>query len=184
MKKSVLVVLADGFEEIEAVTPIDILRRAGLDVTVAGLDKLEVAGQSGLKIRADLTLDRFEGLPDAVVLPGGAQGASNLGASSSLSALLVKMREKKRLIAAICAAPALVLARQGFLNGRKATAYPGYEKNFSSEIAFSDARVVVDGDLVTSRGPGTALEFSLELVRRLVDDKTAADILAKTLARV
>lgn len=184
MKKSVLVVLADGFEEIEAVTPIDILRRAGLDVTVAGLDKLEITGANGIRIKADVELDKFSNLPDAVVLPGGAQGASNLGQSDSVKALLTRMRDGKRLIGAICAAPALVLARQGFLDGKKATCYPGYEKNFGFGITFSESRVVVDGDVVTSRGPGTAFEFSIELVRRLMDEKTAVSILEKTLARV
>ncbi len=183
MKKSALVILADGFEEIEAVTPIDILRRAGVDVTVAGLGGIEITGTNGVTFRADTMLEDFKGLPDAVVLPGGARGASNLGESAAVKAFLVRMRDAKKLIAAICAAPALVLGRHGFLDGRKATCYPGYEKNFGSRITFSDARVVVDGDIVTSRGPGTSLEFSLELVRILVGAETAAGILEKTLAK-
>lgn len=183
MKKKVLVILADGFEEIEAVTPIDILRRAGLDVVVAGLGKTEITGTNGLTVRAEIALEAFEGLPDAVVLPGGARGASNLSESAAVKALLTRMRDEKRLIAAICAAPALVLGRHGFLDGKKATGYPGYEKNFGPRVTFSESRVVSDGDIVTSRGPGTALEFSLEIVRRLVDAPTAAVILEQTLAK-
>ncbi len=184
MAKTALVILADGFEEIEAVTPIDILRRAGVQVTVAGLDKDVVTGSNGIRVQADLVLDRYEGLPDAVVLPGGAQGASNLSNSLHVKNLLTRMRNADRLIAAICAAPALVLARNGFLDGKTATCYPGYEKNFAASITFSADRVVSDGQLLTSRGPGTALEFSLELVRRLAGSATADAILLKTLAKV
>ncbi len=184
MKKTAVVVLAEGFEEIEAVTPVDILRRAGLTVTLAGLGKTQIKGANGITLHADMTLESFTGLPDAVVLPGGALGASNLGESAAVKALLTRMRDAKKLIAAICASPAMVLARQGFLDGKKATCYPGYEKNFSSRITFSDARVVVDGNVVTSRGPGTSLEFSLELVRLLVGEDVAADILEKTIAKI
>ncbi|HTL70618.1 MAG TPA: DJ-1 family glyoxalase III [Candidatus Eisenbacteria bacterium] len=183
MKKTVLVALADGFEEIEAVTPIDVLRRAGVEVTVAGVGKDVVTGANGVKIQADLRLEDYGGLPDAVVLPGGAMGAANLRDSQAVSGLLKRMKENGRLIAAICASPGVVLARQGYLDGKSATCYPGYEKNFPSSARYSAERVVGDGHLVTSRGPGTALEFSLELVRRLVDAPTADKILQATLAK-
>lgn len=183
MKKTVLVPLADGFEEIEAVTPIDILRRAELDVIVAGVGKKEVTGSRGLKVFADTTIEEFHGLPDAVVLPGGAQGASNLKRSPAVADLLARMKGEGRLIAAICASPAVVLAGSGVLEGKKATCYPGYEKNFGPGTTFSDARVVVDGRVITSRGPGTAMEFALDLVRALVDDATAERLRAALVAR-
>ncbi len=184
MKKTVLVALADGFEEIEAVTPIDILRRAGLEVLVAGVGKQELTGSNGIRIRADIELEKYAGpLPDAIVLPGGAQGASNLAASQAVSALLGRMRDQGRLVAAICAAPAVVLAKSGLLEGKTATCYPGYEKNFGPGITFSPERVVTDGRVITSRGPGSAMEFALEIVRDLVDSATAERLTRALVAR-
>ena len=184
MKKAVLVALADGFEEIEAVTPIDILRRAGLEVLVAGVGKTELTGSNGIRLRADLELEKYAGpLPDAIVLPGGAQGASNLAASKAVSALLERMRGEGRLIAAICAAPAVVLGRTGLLDGKTATCYPGYEKNFGPSVSFSQERVVTDGRVITSRGPGSAMEFALEIVRELVDPATAERLTRALVAR-
>lgn len=183
MKKQIVVLLADGFEEIEAVTPVDILRRAGCEVTVAGVGKDLVTGANGLQIKVDVLIEQYEGLPDAVVLPGGAQGATNLRNSDIVLSLLDRMKQADRLVGAICAAPGVVLPKTGILKGKKATCYPGYERNFGYETTFSPDRVVTDGKLVTSRGPGTALEFSIELVRRLVSDEVADDILKKTLAK-
>ena len=184
MSKKAVVLLAEGFEEIEAVTPIDILRRAGVEVTIAGLGSLEVTGAKGITLKADIELEKYKELPDAVILPGGSQGASNLGHSEAVRALLLRMNENQKIIAAICAAPAMTLVKPGILNGKTATCYPGYEKNFTASTRFSEARVVKDGRVITSRGPGTALEFSLELVRQLVDEATAETILQKTLAKV
>ena len=180
MQKTVLVALADGFEEIEAVTPIDILRRAGVNVIVAGVGKTDVTGAQGLVIKTDVQLESYQGLPDALVLPGGAQGAANLRDSEALSALIARLKDTDRVIGAICAAPAVVLSKTGVMDGKKATCYPGYEKTMGPSIRFSGDRVVRDGRLITSRGPGTALEFSLELVRQLVDSATADNILQKT----
>lgn len=168
MGKRVLVILADGFEEIEAITPIDVLRRAGLEVTLAGLSGKMVTGAHGIKFQADVLLDEYKDLPDAVVLPGGMPGAQNLGQSPKVAEIIKKMNSQQKIIGAICAAPALALAPTGILDGKKATCYPGFERNFSSSIAFSNDRVVVDGNVITSRGPGSALEFSLELVEKLV----------------
>ncbi len=173
MAKKVLVVLADGFEEIEAITPIDVLRRAGLDVVIAGVGKKEIPGAHGIKITADVVLEQFQGLPDAIVLPGGLPGAENLAKSAALEQLIRKMDEAKKMIGAICAAPSLVLAQKGFLEGRKATCYPGFEKNFGGKTTFSPDRVVRDGNLITSRGPGSAFEFALELVEQLVGAQAA-----------
>ena len=184
MKKTVLIVLAEGFEEIEAVTPIDVFRRAGFEVTVAGEGSSVVEGAHGIRISTDILMSDFHGLPDAVVLPGGMPGAENLAKSKILSDLLSKMSKENRWIAAICAAPAKVLAPLGLLKGKKATCYPGYEKELTASGAiFSTDRVVVDGQVITSRGPGTALEFSLEFVRNLADDKTADKLVKALLAK-
>lgn len=165
--KKVLVILAEGFEEIEAITPIDVLKRAGLEVVTAGVRSKQVTGAHGIKLETDLLLSDYPGLPDAVILPGGLPGAQNLADSAEVTELVRKMNDQKKIVGAICAAPALVLAPKGILNGKKATCYPGFEKNFSSKVSFSTERVIVDGHIVTSKGPGSALEFALELVRIL-----------------
>ncbi|MBI1978359.1 MAG: DJ-1/PfpI family protein [Candidatus Omnitrophica bacterium] len=168
MAKKVLVILADGFEEIEAVTPIDVLRRAGVEVILAGLSGKVVTGAHGIKFQTDVTLDEYKDLPDAMVLPGGMPGAQNLGKSPKVAELVKKMNSQNKIVGAICAAPALAVAPTGILNGRKATCYPGFEKDFPSQVTFSTDRVVVDGNVITSRGPGSAFEFALELVEKLV----------------
>lgn len=181
--KKVLLVLTDGFEEIEAVTPMDILRRAGFEVTVAGLEKKEVTGSHGIRITADLLLKDMKETPDALVLPGGP-GADHLGKSQELKAVIQYLLSGGKTVGAICAAPGVVLARNGFLKGKKATCFPGYEEDLKAGGAvFSAARVVADGQVVTSRGAGTAEEFSLELVRVLAGAEKASEIAGKILAR-
>ena len=183
MAKKVLVILADGFEEIEAITPIDVLRRAGLEVAVAGLSARTVTGAHGVTFQADLLLENYQDLPDAVVLPGGMPGAKNLGESKKVAEIVKNMNSQKKVIGAICAAPALVLVPTGILEGRKATCYPGFEKNFPATVAFSPDRVVVDGHVITSRGPGSALEFALELVEHLAGRETSEALSEGLLAR-
>ena len=173
MAKKVLVILADGFEEIEGVTPIDVLRRAGLEVTLAGLSGKTITGSHGVKFQSDMTLDEYRDLPDALILPGGMPGAKNLGESKKVAELIKRMNRQQKMIGAICAAPALAVAPTGILEGKRATCYPGFEKHFSSSVALSDDRVVVDGNIITSRGPGSALEFALELVEQLVGREKA-----------
>lgn len=184
MAKKVLIILAEGFEEVEAITPIDVLRRAGLEVTVAGLPEKVVTGAHGIKIQADILLSGYKGLPDAVILPGGMPGAKNLAESLEVTDLVKKMNTNKKVVAAICAAPALALAPTGILKGRKATCYPGFEKNFPASVEFSKERVVVDGHVITSSGPGSALEFSLELVEQLVGKEKAQALKEGLLAKV
>ena len=176
MSKKVLVVLANGFEEIEAVSIIDVLRRADLEVTAAGLDKREVTGSHGITIKTDTTLEEYKTKPDAVILPGGMPGAENLSKSIILKTLLEDMRKSQKLIGAICAAPAVALAAHGLLDGKKATCYPGYENKFSRQIQFSTDRVVCDGNIITSRGPGTAIEFSLAIVSQLLGPQKSEDL--------
>ena len=184
MTKKVLVLLADGFEEIEAITSIDVLRRAGLNVQTAGVGKKEITGAHEIKIIADVLLENTYEIPDAVVLPGGMPGAANLRKSSAVTQLLQRMKNSGKLIGAICASPAVVLSPQGILDGKKAVCYPGFESDFSSKVKVSEDRVVKDGLVITSRGPGTALEFSLELVSQLVDKETAQKLAQGMLLKV
>ncbi len=183
MNKKVLVVLAEGFEEIEAVTPIDVLRRAGLDVTTAGIGGLRITGAHGITIEADTTIDAVRELPDAIVLPGGLPGAENLAKSEALNRILEQMDAEGRHIGAICAAPAVALAPTGILDGRSATCYPGFEERFSDAIRFSSDRVVADGNVITSRGPGTALEFALALAGVLAGAEKRTDLSRGMLTR-
>ena len=174
-------VLTDGFEEIEAVTLIDILRRAGLQVLVAGLEKREVTGSHGIRLTADLLLKEMKETPDAIVLPGGP-GADSLGKSAEVKAIVQHLYSAGKTVAAICAAPAVVLAPAGILDGKKATCFPGMEGAFGPKTTFSKERVVTDGNVITSRGAGTAMEFSLELVRKLVGAAKANEVAEKILA--
>lgn len=182
MTKTALVVLADGFEEMEAIAPVDVLRRAGIRVTVAGLSDRIVKSSRGLSVQAEMLLkDYQEDLPDVVILPGGLPGSENLAKSSQLAVFIQKMHDAQKLIAAICAAPARVLAPIGVLDGKKATCYPGCEADFSSRTVYSKDRVVVDGNIITSQGPGSALEFSLEIVKCLAGKEIANLLQAKML---
>ena len=179
MKKKVLIVLADGFEELEAVAPIDVLKRAGLEVTIAGLDKSNIESARGLKILTDSKLDDIKGEFDCLILPGGGEGAENLAKSLKLKSLIKDMYNRGKLIAAICASPVLVLSPTGILKGKKATCYPGVEKEFSPDVKFVNENIVVDGNIVTSRGPGTALLFGLKIVEILIGKETADSLKEK-----
>lgn len=164
--KTVLVPLAPGCEELEAVTIIDILRRAGIAVVSAGLGAHTVKASRGVMLEPDTTLD--EALTheyDMVVLPGGQPGTHNLMNDARILHLLKHMAEQERFVAAICAAPA-VLAKAGLLDGRRATAYPGTLDDFPKVKLLRDA-VVEDDKIITSRGPGTAMDFALILVEHL-----------------
>lgn len=164
----VLVPLADGCEEIEAVTLIDILRRGGIEVVAAGLDGNVVTASRGVKLQPDTDLDSaLEQDFDMVVLPGGAGGADRLEADPRVGELLRKMANSGKFTAAICAAPK-VLARAGLLDGRRATSYPGFlDRNPAKDMQYVDAAVVEDGRIFTSRGPGTAMDFALKLLEVL-----------------
>ncbi|NQU95794.1 MAG: DJ-1/PfpI family protein [Candidatus Omnitrophica bacterium] len=178
--KSALVILANGFEEIEAIAPVDILRRAGVKVTVAGLSGLEIEGAHGVKFTADSKLDGLKEEFDAVILPGGGLGAENLSKSYEVRVLVKEMHLKGKIVAAICASPAVVLAPMGILNDKKITCYPSEKNSLPSNVTFIDKPVVVDGLIVTSKGPGTAISFGLKLTELLLG-KDAADSLKKKL---
>ena len=184
MSQQIVVVLAEGFEEIEAVTPIDVLRRAGLDVVVAGVGATAVQGAHGVTYQCDVALEDIQSTPRAIVLPGGLPGSENLGKSEAVKELTLKVHESGGICAAICAAPAFTLAKFGLLDGRTATCYPSFEKEFDASTKASEDRVVVDGNIVTSRGPGTSLEFSLKLAGILAGPAAADELQGQMLARV
>jgi 4-methyl-5(b-hydroxyethyl)-thiazole monophosphate biosynthesis len=180
----IAVLLAEGFEEVEAVTPIDFLRRAGVEVVTAGVGGRAVTGSHGIAITADVSITELPGATlDGVVLPGGMPGSVNLAASPEVRKLVESTFVTGRLLAAICAAPAKVLAPMGLLSGRRATCFPGEETAFGSDVEFSEERVVRDGNLITSRGAGTAAEFAEELIRYLVGDDTADEIHLRTVQK-
>ncbi len=163
-----LVPLAQGCEELEAITVIDLLRRAGVEVVSAGLDSQSVRASRGVVLVPDTTLEQVMNEPfDMIVLPGGLPGADNLNQDPRIHTLLQTMYRNGKHVAAICAAPK-VLASAGLLRGRKATGYPGVlEKTGQTEIDIASSAVVRDGTVITSRGAGTAMDFALELIEVL-----------------
>ncbi len=172
MTKKVLLVLAEGFEEIEAVTPIDLLRRAGVEVTVAGLNGTVIKSARNLPITAEVTLDKVSDNFDALILPGGGGGAKNLAASQKLKTLIQEMNKKGKGVYAICASPVLVLSPTGILKGKSATCYEGMEGGFDPETKYVDQKVVIDGNVLTSQGPGTSIDFSLAIIEQLCGKET------------
>ena len=176
MSKKVLVPIADGSEEIETACIVDVLRRADANVTVASVNKLQVTASRGMKLVADkLIPECVQNTYDLIVLPGGMPGAEHLRDSKELVEMLKRQQNDGRLYAAICASPAVVLHHHGLLARRKATAYPGFAEQFENTEAI-DSRVVVDGNCITSRAPGTAMEFALKLVEILYGEQKAKDI--------
>jgi 4-methyl-5(b-hydroxyethyl)-thiazole monophosphate biosynthesis len=183
MRKKVLVPIADGVEEIEAVCIIDVLRRAGAEVTVAAVGELAVTASRGVRLMADRPLESCRGERfDLIALPGGLPGAEHLRDCGLLTDLLCQQARQNRLYAAICAAPAVVLQHHGLLAGRRATCHPALADRLDP-AARPGARVVVDGNCITSQGPGTALEFALELVARLFGPERAEAVAGPMLAR-
>lgn len=164
----VLVPLAQGCEELEAVTIIDLLRRAEIEVVTAALTDAPVTASRGTVLLADTTLDAVVDQDfDLIVLPGGLPGAQYLEEDPRLRAMLQRQQSAGRFVAAICAAPK-VLASAGLLNGKTATSYPGaIQAADYPQVNFVSAPVVVDGLVVTSRGPGTAMDFALQLIESL-----------------
>lgn len=182
MAKKIMLLLAEGFEEIEAVTCIDILRRAGIKVTITSIADLIVEGSHQLKIKADKKISEIRSDYDAVILPGGMPGAENLANSNQVTTLLKQLNNQKKIIAAICAAPALVLSPLGILENKNATCYPGMEKNFSKTTTYQNQQVVIDENIITSQGPATALQFSLKIIEQLLGEKTANKVSAAVLS--
>jgi len=172
----VYVLLAEGFEEIEAIAPIDLMRRAGCDVkTVSVTADKTVVGAHAIPLVADMTIDEIttaEGM-QAVILPGGMPGTLNLEKNDAVQKLIDAAVEQDAVVGAICAAPS-ILGHKGLLVGRRAVCYPGFETSLVGSHYDWTAPVVTDGRFVTAKGAGTAVEFGLELVSVLVGDVTAA----------
>lgn len=169
----VYVHLADGFEEIEALTVVDVLRRADIDVkTVSVMKEKMVRGSHGITVIADLIFEEADYEKcEMIVLPGGMPGTTNLAGHEGLALQLSTFAREDKWLAAICAAPS-VLGRLSLLKGKRATSFPGFKDQMIG-AEYVDERVVRDGKLVTSRGPGTALEFSLKLVELLRDEQVS-----------
>jgi 4-methyl-5(b-hydroxyethyl)-thiazole monophosphate biosynthesis len=165
---NVLVPLAQGCEELEAVTVVDLLRRAAIEVVTAGLDEQPVRASRGLVLLPDMSLEMaLQQDYDMIVLPGGLQGADNLGDDERIIDCLRSMSAAGKYTAAICAAPR-VLAKAGLLDGKQATSYPGaLETDSIPGLDYQDTAIVMDGTVITSRGPGTAMDFALSLVELL-----------------
>ena len=155
--------LAEGFEEIEALTPVDILRRAGKEIATVGIGSKAVMGAHGIPVVADMSEDEFaDNSPEMIILPGGMPGTLNLEASPTVEKAIENALSSGAYIAAICAAPT-ILGKRGLLAGKEATCYPGMEDGLVGAI-LSQKRVVRDGRIITAAGMGAALDFALELV--------------------
>jgi len=175
-----MIALADGFEDIEAIAVIDILRRAGIMIDTVGIPSTSVMSKSGVRIMTDkklneINIDDYDG----IILPGGIKGVENLSKTALLLEMIKRADARGKLIAAICAAPS-ILAKAGVLEGKKATIYPGMER----ELPYPRGdRVVVDGNVITSQGPGTAIEFALAIVEKLKGRGKALEVKEQVLAR-
>ncbi len=174
--------LADGFEEIEAISPIDILRRANINIqTVSISGTKEVTGTHGIIIQADLLFTEVDfSLNDMLILPGGMPGTKNLDAHQALKAILTAQYEKRGKIAAICAAPS-ILGKMGFLNGKEAICYPGFEEALSGAV-ISKSLVVKSDNIITAKGAGVAVEFALKIVEEL-KGKSASEKIASAICK-
>ncbi len=168
--------LADGFEEIEALTPVDMLRRAGIDVTTVSINETAtVNGAHGIKVIADTTADKVSPVDiDAVILPGGLPGADNLRMDKTVNEFIDKAEENGKLLCAICAAPR-ILGEKGLLKGKKATCFPGFEKYLEGAFA-GDYGCIRDGNVITAKSMGKAVDFSTEIISALKDSETAKRI--------
>lgn len=172
----IYVFLANGFEEIEALSVVDILRRAGLKTKMIGISNKEtVKGANGIIVNIDEKCEDIDkNQIDGIVLPGGMPGAENLYESSILRDIVSYCAENNKLICAICAAP-LVLGRLGVLDGKEATCYPGFEMELKG-ARISRKHVCIDGNIITAKGPGAALDFAFEIVKHLADGTVANDL--------
>jgi 4-methyl-5(b-hydroxyethyl)-thiazole monophosphate biosynthesis len=175
MNKKALIILAEGVEDIEAVTPVDVLTRAGVDVTIAGISGGPVKAAYGNILMTHISIDKISSLFDAIILPGGLPNAQKLAVHPKVVELVKKHFKAGKLVAAICASPGLVLAEAAnILKGKKATGFPDFNDKLEAGGAIiTDQPVTADGNIITGMGPGAALLFGLMLVEYLVDKKTA-----------
>ena len=171
----IYVLLADGFEEIEALAPVDLLRRAGRTVQTVGITGSTVCGAHGIAVQADILPAEATAPIELLVLPGGMPGASNLDASPATEKLLQEALRQGAHIGAICAAP-FILGKRHLLTGKRATCYPGFEDQLIGAHYCKDARVITDGSITTAVGMGAACEFGLSLLEALDEKEKAAQI--------
>ncbi len=163
----VYILLGEGFEETEALVPADLLRRAGVPVSLVGLERLDVTGSNGITVHADLTLDQVDReAMEMLVLPGGLGGVESIQMNLFALALIQWAYDKGCWLCAICAAPT-ILARQGFIDRRKAVCYPGMEDEMGSAVVQLGKSVVTDGRIITAEAAGSAFEFALHLIEVL-----------------
>ena len=177
--KKVAVFFANGFEEIEAISIVDVLRRASIGVTTVSVSgNIEVEGAHGIKVIADKVFNDLEfNSFDMLILPGGMPGAKNLNNHNGLKNVILQFNKSGKHLGAICAAP-LVFGQAGILNGKKATCYPGYE-DYLEGAEITSSSTEVDGNIVTGRGAGVAIEFALKIVEQLINKETAEEIAEK-----
>jgi len=177
-----LVVMAQGIEEMETVIIYDLLVRAGIDVTLASVTGRQIEASRGLKLVADVDLDQVaDNVFDIIICPGGLPGAEYLRDSDLLKALLENQDRQKKWLAAICASPSLVFAHHGLLVNSQATCYPGCEEQIPNYV---DEDVVVDGHIITSKGPGTAMIFALKIIHILIGEVQAKEVAATALINI
>lgn len=181
----VLEFLADGFEEIEALTPVDILRRAGVEVKTAAVGKSGtkiVTGSHGIAVEADINIEDAAGLkPEMIILPGGMPGAKNLDEDPMVDRFVMEAAADGRVIASICAAP-MIPGKRGLLKGKRAVCYPGFEDELKDAL-LTGGRVEEDGNMITACGMGAALEFALTLCKRMKGEEAARNIAAAVLEK-
>lgn len=183
--KTVGVLFANGFEEVEGITQVDFLRRAKVEVITLGVEGTEIEGGHGIVVKTDKSVEEGRSIQfDGIVIPGGMPGAENVASSEAARSIITRCFKEGGVVGAICAAPAVVLVPTGILDGKRATCYPGFEKNFQDKnIEFTEERVVKDGTIITSRGPGTAAEFAVALIREFQGEAAAKSIHDKTLQK-
>ncbi len=183
-QKRALVFFAPGFEEVEGITQVDFLRRAGIEVLMVGVGSRDVAGNHNITVHTDVTMDELpdDSAFDAIVLPGGMPGAKNLSEHPKVRPIAERAFTDGRLVAAICAAPGVVLGGTNILDERRFTCYPGYEERVPKGH-FSEDRVVRSDNVITSRGPGTAAEFAEAIITYLVGAEAAESLHKATIQR-
>jgi len=178
MSKKAFLFLAEGFEEVEAITPIDYLRRAGVELVSAAVGKEKtVLGSHKIPVKADVLVKEIDvQSADCLIFPGGMPGSVNLANSKELDTFIREFDKQGKLLAAICAAPVLVFGSKGILNGRHFTCYPGMEGQITCCAEWESSPVVTDGNIITSRGAGTAGLFAIKIIEKLCGAETAGQI--------
>lgn len=176
MSESIVIALAEGFEETEAIAPADVLKRLGFEVILAGVERERVRGAHGIIVTADCEFKVLKpGNARVIMLPGGMPGSVNLRDNDLVIDFVGKMFDAGKVVAAICAAP-IALAKAGVTTGKKITAYPGFEDQLEGAV-YTGARVERDGNIITAKGPGTAFEFAAEIAKALGKADAVAECL-------